>query len=659
MAHTTHYRADIDGLRAAAVFAVIVFHYWGFPFPSGYLGVDVFFVISGYVITAYLFAADKITWADFLLTFYVRRIKRLAPALITCVVVSSILFALVTTHAPREAFASGAWSLVGFSNVYLLNQSQNYFSLDAELIPFTHTWSLGVEEQFYLVYPALIACVGYSWRMRRQTMGRAVATISVLSAASFCYYLFLQIQNPVAAFYLMPTRFWELGAGGLTYFATVSRLAFGGRWIANVCMLAVIGCFVAPSAWTPVTLPLCVALTASLILVNDRAASIASKALSLRPVVGIGRISYSLYLWHWTTLVIGRWTFGDSSALLPILLALATLFASASYLFVEAPLRRADWTGSNARTLVVGLFASFAAFLFVDRAMSSFAKHYDANLPSLVGVPAPEAWRPNPCNGREAVSKLGDPLTFCLAADRSPAKPHVLYLLGDSHAAQLFEMTKLATADLPFSPRFINLEDVNEFVVGLTRGARQSKLLNYVLDYGKRGDVIVIAFYRGHLNPARDRHVPLGESVSIGHFGANFVAAMDPYVDKMVESGMQVILVADTPQMRANAPSSSCALQIKLFGSSICRVSKEQDLQTRRRQDLAFDALEKKYPDSVFIWDPINEIYARSDQIDVLDDQGRYNMLDWKHLTEDRAERLAPSFRAFLVKHGALVGYAP
>jgi peptidoglycan/LPS O-acetylase OafA/YrhL len=659
MTHTTQYRADIDGLRAVAVLAVIMFHYWGFPFPSGYLGVDVFFVISGYVITTYLFAADKISWADFLLTFYVRRIKRLMPALVVCVVVSSILFALVTTHAPKEAFVSGAWSLVGFSNVYLLNESQNYFALGAELIPFTHTWSLGVEEQFYLVYPALIACVGYSWRARDQTLGRAAAVIFVLSAASFCFYLFLQLRYPIAAFYLMPTRFWELGVGGLTYFATANRLAFGGRWVANVSMLGIIGCFVTPSEWALATLPLCVALTALLILANDAAASMACKALSLGLVVGLGRISYSLYLWHWTTLVIGKWTFGDSSALSPILLALATLFATASYFFIEAPLRRADWTGSKARTFAVGVVVSFLAFLFVDRVMPNFAKHYDANLPELVGVPAPEAWQSNPCNGREAVSKLSDPLTFCLAADRNPAKPHVLYLLGDSHAAQLFEMTKLATADLPFTPRFINLENVNEFVVGLTRGVVQSKLLNFVLDNGKRGDTVVIAFYRGHLNPSRDRHVPLGERVSIGAFGANFVSAMGPYVDKMAENGMQVILVADTPQMRANAPSSSCALQIKLFDSSICRVTKEQDLQTRRRQDLAFDALEKRDPDSVFIWDPIDEIYGRSDQVDVLDDQGRYIMLDWNHLTEERAERLAPSFRAFLVKHGALVGYAP
>ena len=402
----------------------------------------------------------------------------------------------------------------------------------------------------------------------------------------------------------MPTRFWELGVGGLTYFATARRLAFGGA-VDRKCLCAWHRLLFCDAVLVDAcNFAFCVALTALLMLANGGSASMACKALSLGPVVVLGRISYSLYLWHWTTLVIGRWTFGDSPALSPILLALATLFAIGSYFFIEAPLRRADWTSSKARMLGVGVFASFAAFLFVDRAMPSFAKHYDANLPALVGVPPPQAWRPNACNGREAVSKLRDPLTFCLAADRSPAKPHVLYLLGDSHAAQLFEMTKLATADLPFTPRFINLEDVNEFVVGLTRGVRQSKLLNYVLDNGKRGDAVVIAFYRGHLNPSRDRHVPLGESVSIGAFGANFVAAMDPYMDKMVENGMQVILVADTPQMRANAPSSSCALQIKLFGSSICRVTKEQDLQTRRRQDLAFDALEKRDPDSVFMWDP-------------------------------------------------------
>jgi hypothetical protein len=441
--------------------------------------------------------------------------------------------------------------------------------------------------------------------------------------------------------------------------ATARRPAFGGRWFANVSMLGVLCCFVTPSSWTLVTLPLCVALTASLILVNGRAASMARKALSLGPVVGLGRISYSLYLWHWATLVIGKWTFGVSLALSPILLAFATLFATASYFFIEAPLRRADWTSSKARTLAVGVFASFAAVLFVDRAMPNFAKHYDANLPSLVGVPAPAAWPPNPCNGQKAVSKLRDPLTFCLSADRTSARPNVLYLLGDSHAAQLFQMTNLATADMPFTSRFINLGDVNEFVAGFTRGVTQSNLLNYVVNNGKRGDVVVIAFYRGLLNPSRDAHVPLGENVSLGAFGANFVAAMDPYVDKMIEIGMQVILVADTPQMRANAASSSCALQIKLFGSSICRVTKQQDLQTRRRQELAFEALEKRNPDSVFIWDPIDEIYGRSDQVDVLDDRGHYVMLDWNHLTEERAESLAPSFHAFLVKHSALAGYAP
>jgi hypothetical protein len=127
----------------------------------------------------------------------------------------------------------------------------------------------------------------------------------------------------------------------------------------------------------------------------------------------------------------------------------------------------------------------------------------------------------------------------------------------------------------------------------------------------------------------------------------NFIAAMEPYIDRMTERGLKVILVGDTPLMGAVAASSACALQVKLFGSSICRIGKAQDLQTRSRQDQAFAALARRSK-AVILWDTASEIYGKADHIDVLDSEGEYIMWDWNHLTGRAAAKLAPGFRQFL-----------
>ncbi|QYO77785.1 acyltransferase family protein [Devosia salina] len=160
---TAGYRRDIDGLRAIAVLAVIAFHASPGLLGSGYLGVDIFFVISGYVITGYLVRAPKRGLTSYVLDFYSRRIRRLLPALLLCILVTAWAFVLVTTRPPKDVFDTGAWALLGLSNIQLFLASQDYFALEAGLNPFTHTWSLGVEEQYYLIYPALFAILGWTW----------------------------------------------------------------------------------------------------------------------------------------------------------------------------------------------------------------------------------------------------------------------------------------------------------------------------------------------------------------------------------------------------------------------------------------------------------------------------------------------------------------
>ena len=202
------YRREIDGLRAVAVLPVILFHGGFAGFEGGYLGVDVFFVLSGYLITSILYQ-EHAAGSFSILKFYERRARRILPALIL-VVLACIPFAWAWL-VPRELaeFSRSVLSVVAFvSNVYFWTQS-NYFATAAELKPLLHTWSLGIEEQFYVAYPLVIAAI---WRMNRKWLP---AILLVAVVASLVLAQWVVGHRPSAAFFLLPTRAWELLAGGL------------------------------------------------------------------------------------------------------------------------------------------------------------------------------------------------------------------------------------------------------------------------------------------------------------------------------------------------------------------------------------------------------------------------------------------------------------
>lgn len=360
------YFPAVDGLRALAVASVVIYHLNGM-LPGGFVGVDIFFVISGFVVTHSASQLSGTTALSFMAAFYARRLMRIAPALIACVVLTSLFTALLVPDAwlsegnSRTAVAA----LFGLSNYVLAYSANDYWAPRAEFNPFTHTWSLGVEEQFYFFAPFLL----YAWRCghRRPALQllSVLAGVSLLSAA-----LAASLDRQTLAFYSIHTRLWELSAGvalALTQSAWRPWLLAwpaGLHRLAGLVALALMGGTLGFASGTAFPWPWAIApvlATALLIpLVIARPQGRLSQVFASRPMVWLGRLSYSLYLWHWPVFVLTRWTVGmDDARHKTAALCVALLLAMASLRFVERPLRRWRFRAgtAHARVAAYGLAA--------------------------------------------------------------------------------------------------------------------------------------------------------------------------------------------------------------------------------------------------------------------------------------------------------------
>ena len=331
------YRADVDGLRAVAVLPVIFFHA-GLEFMAGgYVGVDVFFVISGYLITSIIM--DEMREGTFsYLGFYDRRIRRIFPALFFVLLVSlpAGLYLLVPKHL--EDFGQSVIATVAFVSNFFFYLEDGYFDQPADLHPLLHTWSLAVEEQFYLLFPLLL---GFLVRRR----WALVPSLSVVAVLSFLIGLWQLRVDPNGAFYLLPGRFWELLLGSLLAVSTVPAirsplLAATGVLAGLVAIGAAVllydetTTFPGPAALIP-------CLGTALVILAGRTPNLISRLLGSTPLRTVGLLSYSLYLWHFPLMVFARHVLVRPFTALEIaLLVLATfLLAAFSWRYVEQPFR--------------------------------------------------------------------------------------------------------------------------------------------------------------------------------------------------------------------------------------------------------------------------------------------------------------------------------
>lgn len=449
------YYPHIDGLRALAVLSVIAYHLDAAWLPGGFTGVDVFFVISGYVVSASLANRAVTSLTTFALHFYARRFVRIMPALLLCLLATSLT---VTLFVPKAWLSeANEWTALaaffGISNIVLALKQDAYYSPRAEFNPFIHTWSLGVEEQFYVLFPLVF----YVW-MRTKENKRHLAAIGLfgLTAASMGFSWWLAVDNPNAAFYLIFSRFWELSAGALLFQLTSGKaqplgyLPVTAKRALQWTGLVLIGAGLAyadlarfPLPWA--LLPVLGTVTLILGLADERSGVLFS-ILSNRVVVGVGRLSYSLYLWHWAVFSLLRWTTGlDSPTNRFMGLGLTLLCAGLSFLLVEQPLRQAkviqrlkDRTVVSGSLALVALGAGLAFGLFKLQPALSLSVTRDVAL-----------WYPHAYSdaSKEAPCLLTQENEFKGGVFRQRYVPQAcapsdlrIFVLGDSHAGAYLPM---------------------------------------------------------------------------------------------------------------------------------------------------------------------------------------------------------------------------
>ncbi|MBS0250590.1 MAG: acyltransferase [Proteobacteria bacterium] len=440
MSVKTH-RSDIDGLRAVAILGVLAYHF-GLGAPGGYGGVDVFFVISGFLIAGIIKA--ELESGTFSLTqFYARRVRRILPALVVCIAVTSVVAAHIFFSFDLVQYGKTLASVVtATSNFAFIHKSANYFANDVSENPLLHTWSLSIEEQFYALFPLIVMLL---FRYRRSAL---LPVMLLAGATSLAVSIYLVEHRSLRAFFSTDGRVWELLIGTVLAFGAIPQLRhrFAREGAAVLGAAMIIGCYAIYGAATPfpglAAVPLC--LGAALIIYTGTSSdadqpmppTFVARVLSLPAVTVVGVISYSVYLWHWPLLVVVRYRFSDAfegAALVQISLLLAALsfvLGAISWRYIEQPFRRPiapqlRWRAFAAAAVV--LLSIFAGARFV-------AKHPGTvqNWPPEILAVTDQNPYPLPPTAFGAKAMPGWPEeTYELG--RGPDEANTL-LWGDSHA---------------------------------------------------------------------------------------------------------------------------------------------------------------------------------------------------------------------------------
>lgn len=443
-----HYRPEVDGLRAVAVVPVVLFHAGSGFIAGGFIGVDVFFVISGYLITSIILEDLEAGTFSFR-RFYERRARRILPALLlVCLVCIPIAWAVLLPDQLQE-FAESLVAVVTFTSNIIFWQQSGYFATAAELKPLLHTWSLAVEEQYYLLFPLLVVLCWNSGNQRLRVALIAFAVISLLTA-----HLMTMFNAQSAAFYLLITRFWELAAGALTsiHLRSKTRQHLPSNVWSLAGLVAVCASFYLFDRNTahPGLLTLVPVVGSVLIIVFAGSGTLVHSILANRLFVAVGLISYSLYLWHQPMFAFARYWFVDepSVTVMAGLIMLAACMACLSWRFVEQPFRCSEAVSARAAvgSLLAGsaLIAGIGIYLILQDGRAgrwyqdaAFLERYD--VVNQLHRQRSTNIRAGEChfNGRGKHRKIDEFVRkwSCAPNDEAELNPSRIGVFGDSHSA--------------------------------------------------------------------------------------------------------------------------------------------------------------------------------------------------------------------------------
>ncbi|MFG1300127.1 acyltransferase family protein [Xanthobacter sp. V3C-3] len=579
------YRSDIDGLRAVAVGSVVLYHARFPPFSGGFIGVDVFFVISGFLITSIIYR--EISNGNFsLVDFYDRRIRRIFPALFTVIAVTTLLCALILM--PRQMMEYVQMlppAALFYANIYFQNLL-NYFGPKAAEAPLLHLWSLAVEEQFYIFFPLVLFAL-----MRLGGRKVALAGLTLIAIVSAVYAQSIVEVDRHAAFYLLTSRAWELLVGSLLALFAWPRIPQKvAGWVAAAGALAIVVPVFLYDHDTPfpgLTAAPPVLGAAAIIYAGSFAPSgIVSRILSLRPMVYVGRISYSLYLWHWPLLVLPTILRGRSLTHIQsgLLVVLAIALSALTLKYIETPMRRSDALGGRRMTRIAAgagaILATILVAVGIERAGQGFFSISPVGAMAEAAADDKSTFQRD-CNNEKKFWSEADmkPMTACGIGPGLAKGTYDVVMWGDSHAGATFLGIAEQVAAMGYTARLQTMAGCPPLIGGVAR--RDLVLSSFcttfnasVIDEIRRvKPKVVILVGRWALWTTMagagftliTDELPGGQELNPRNSSRVFVHMLDRTVTTLREIGSQVIVLGQSPQYPNPVPR--CVARSEFFHS--------------------------------------------------------------------------------------------
>jgi peptidoglycan/LPS O-acetylase OafA/YrhL len=604
------YRPEIDGLRSIAVAPVVLFHLGFDTFSGGYVGVDIFFVISGYLITSIIY--EEIRQDSFsLLRFYERRIRRILPALVAVCLACVILGWFFLLPEEYEAFGVSLFASSLFVSNVLFWSESGYFDADAETKPLLHTWSLSVEEQFYVVFPLLLMALAKLFKFRGLHVVLWTGVVVSLVFANWSVH-----NMPNAAFYLAPSRAWELGLGALLATRAVPAITDGRlATLVSATGIAAIGyaVFGFDSA-TPfpgvAALAPCLG-TAFIIHAEQCKQTIVGRVLSVRGFVFIGLVSYSLYLWHWPVAVFHQYlaqTEHTSLWMSALLLAISLAAAIFSWRFIERPFRSRKGIFTPRVMLVLGA-VSIGVFSLVGAVIGKLD-----GVPSRLPIPvtriadaASDTPQRTACYMLSA-AEVND-RQFCKIGPQD--RPPTFIVWGDSHAFAImpaFEelATRHGEAGLyaPFGSCAPLVGTTREDRAAARKGrcvAFNTAVIEHITDTPSIAQVILVGRWAENFEQVRFRKggapLVLRDRISPQTTDTNssvFVRSFERTISQLTKIERKILVVAQVPDLPFNAPRKLASQA--LVGHQLTQSFPAREYEARQAPVMKFiDEMAVKY----------------------------------------------------------------